>query len=456
METNEKYRGQTDSIILFILSKSVRHADELKIIIDEYFAGVKIGTLYSIIARLKTQNLISEYRASSIDGSRRKYFKLTDKGIKYFNEKYAHLFENSNIEFDKKDYLVSEVDVADGTKTQTNNEVEVEKPINTKETIISAEDEEVNVSTSNSSISDYLNMINSSVLDNDYNAEIDFSSLENENKTEVCSEVSNEVSNEVEPNLYKETIIEETVTTKSDFIPYDVDLSSTPNNNDSEVNLDSVLNSNYEYTSLLSKLFPKKEKEIEPEIEEIETQDITEDVVIKEFSENGADWNEVYDLAEKEGIKIRTSSDTNRYQGSKILLSKLLIFSSLITLGFALIEYLLLTALIPNVKFSGQSFLVITSIFGSVSLLLLINFLVNPNMQVKNLPKFINVLEIALIITISTAIIAFSISAIKEIDYLNNQSLFDSIILPIVLAFDTIIFTVITYLLSKSEHFESL
>ncbi len=446
METNEKYRGQTDSIILFILSKGVRHADELKIIIDEYFAGVKIGTLYSIIARLKTQNLISEYRASSIDGSRRKYFKLTDKGIKHFNEKYAPLFENSNIEFDKQDYLATEIEKADGAEPQTKNEVKVKEPINTKDTITT---EEVKVTTSNSTISDYLDMINSSVLDNDYNAEIDFSSLENENKTEVCSEVSNEV----EPNA-KETIIEdETATSKSDFIPYDVDISSTKNN-DSDVNLDSVLNSNYEYTSILSKLFPKKEKEKEPEIEEIETQDITEDVVIKEFSENGANWNEVYDLAEKEGIKIRTSSDTNRYQGSKILLSKLLIFSSVITLGFALIEYLLLTALIPNVKFSGQTFLVITAIFGSISLLLLINFLVNPNMQVKNLPKFINVLEIALIITISTAIIAFSISAIKEIDYLNNQALFDSIVLPIALAFDTIIFTVITYLLSKSEHFE--
>ena len=35
MESNEKFRGQTDGIILFILSKGERHADELKIIIDE-------------------------------------------------------------------------------------------------------------------------------------------------------------------------------------------------------------------------------------------------------------------------------------------------------------------------------------------------------------------------------------------------------------------------------------
>ena len=117
MELNEKYRGQKDGIILFILSKGERHADELKIIIDEYFSGVKIGTLYSIIARLKTQNLISEYRASSIDGSRRKYFKLTDKGLKAFNENYSEFFVDCTVELTKKDYSAN-VETVNEEKTE--------------------------------------------------------------------------------------------------------------------------------------------------------------------------------------------------------------------------------------------------------------------------------------------------------------------------------------------------
>ena len=85
MGNHEILKGQTDGIILFILSKSNRHTDELKQIIDEKFSTVKIGTLYSVITRLKTQKLISEYRASSLDGSRRKYYQLTDYDINEIN-----------------------------------------------------------------------------------------------------------------------------------------------------------------------------------------------------------------------------------------------------------------------------------------------------------------------------------------------------------------------------------
>lgn len=416
MESNEKFRGQTDGIILFILSKGERHADELKVIIDEYFAGVKIGTLYSIIARLKTQNLISEYRASSINGSRRKYFKLTDKGEKAYNVNYAKLFEGSNIELNKNDYTVDE------SVTE-----EIISKENDSETKLDNEDSVVN-----NSSTIYSQMINDTVTNNDYSSEIDFSSLETEVKVE-----ENQKTNEI----------------KSDFIPYDTDY-NLPVKEENEVNLDSVLNSNYEYKSVLSKLYPKKVSN--QELQEVNENDISDNVVLKEYNENNANWNEVYELAEKEGIKIRTSSDTNRYQGSKILVSRLLVCSSFIALLFSMLGYLLLTALIPNVKFKGSEFLTITTIFGLVFVILIINLLVNPSMQVKNLPKFINVIEIVLIILISTAIIAFSISAIKEIDYTNNAVLFSEIVFPIFVAFNLLIFAIITYILSKSEYFESL
>ncbi len=425
MESNEKYRGQKDGIILFILSKGERHADELKIIIDEYFQGVKIGTLYSIIARLKSQSFVSEYRASSIDGSRRKYFKLTDKGLAHYTESYAQLFIDCNVELNKKDYSAN---IEEEAKPifQTNNSPSAEE-ISTNEVLQPTD-----------SASIYSNMINDSVLDNDFTHEIDFSSLENKEST----------TNETTVNIQKED---------NSFIPYDYDTDLPAVKEVKEINQDSVLNSTYEYSSILSKMFPKKSNESEnSQIEEVETNDISENVVLKEFSESQTDWNEVYDLAEKEGIKIRTSSDTNRYQGSKILLSKLLLCSTAITLVLAVLEYLILSAIIPNVPFSAQALLTVTSIFGSIFIIALINFLINPYLQVKNLPRFINLIEIALIITISTAIIAFSLAVIKDVNFSNNAQTFSSIILPIVLAFNLIILTIITYLLAKSDHFESL
>ena len=58
MDFNESVRRSTNSIILFILKNGDRHTDELKEIIDETFDSVKIGTLYSIIARMKAQVLM--------------------------------------------------------------------------------------------------------------------------------------------------------------------------------------------------------------------------------------------------------------------------------------------------------------------------------------------------------------------------------------------------------------
>lgn len=427
MESNEKYRGQKDGIILFILSKGERHADELKIIIDNYFSGVKIGTLYSIIARLKNQNYLTEYRASSIDGSRRKYFKLTDKGLKAYTENYAQLFIDCNVELTKKDYSSS-----------IEEEIKVEKPAN--ETVAPIlEEPNIDATTEkNDSATIYSNMINDDVLNNDFSGDIDFSSVEN---NETTTEVIN-----TQPKTE----------TKSDFIPYDYDTNFPAVPEVKEENQDSILNSKYEYSSILGKMFPKKKKQEINDVEEVETNDISNDGSVKEFSESQTDWNEVYDMAEKEGIKIRTSSDTNRYQGSKILLSKLLLCSTAITLGLAIIEYLLLTLLIPNVPFNLQAFITVVAIFGSFTVVALINFLINPFMQVKNLPRFINVIEICLILTISTAIIAFSVAVIKEVNFSNNAEIFSSIILPILLAFDLIVLSVITYLLAKTDHFESL
>ena len=106
--------------------------------------------------------------------------------------------------------------------------------------------------------------------------------------------------------------------------------------------------------------------------------------------------------------------------------------------------------------FKLPTFLGITLVFGLVFVVLLLTYLINPNLQVKSLPKFINVIEIALIITIATVIISFSIAAIIEIDFNSTSALFYSIILPCVISLNLPLFTIITYILSKTEHFETL
>ena len=174
----------------------------------------------------------------------------------------------------------------------------------------------------------------------------------------------------------------------------------------------------------------------------------------EDFKENSANWNDVYELAEKDGIKIKISSDTNRFQGSKILINKLNLLTSLITLGAVLLTYVILTAFLSNVAFNGAQFVTLLGVFGGISAILLIVFAISPHNKIKDLPRFINVIEIALIITISTIIVCFALSAIREIDFKSMTEVFNNLILPSVTSLSIPFFFIAQYLLAKLDFFQ--
>ncbi len=437
MGNTELNKGQTDGIILFILSKGNRHTDELKQIIDEKFSTVKIGTIYSIISRLKLQKLITEYRASSIDGSRRKYYQLTEMGLRIFNDKYFDSFKNVYLE-----------EAVETIAPSFNYKEEVKEA----ETITETFD---NIDEKASNYAQYINDTNSEDLNN-----IDFSAFEGE--TSALNDETSILDKEVTQNETIDSSVKNKPFTDN-FIPYlqptiqpnmedDVELS---NNSVIDKDYDSVINPQYDYKSVLDKLYPKPKAE-KVEIFE-ENYDTNETINPTTNLETKTDWNDVYQLAERDGIKIRVSSDTNRYQGSKILISKLTAVTSCITLAIVLIAYLLLTAIFSSsgVKFKASQFFSLFAIFGIISGVSLIAYLFMPHKQIKDLPRFINVFEITLIITISTIIIAFATSAIVEIDYKNMVQVFDNLILPTVMSFSLPLFFIIQYLLSKLEYFQS-
>ncbi len=417
MGNNELFKGQIDGIILFVLSKANRHTDELKQIIDEKFSTVKIGTLYSVITRLKTQKLISEYRASSVDGSRRKYYQLTDNGKAVFEEKYKDLF--SGIYIESPAPVINE-------KTEAIKEETVEQ---VETTVIDAK-------------TDYASYVKPNAFEETIE-DIDFSAFED---------------NSNNPPIIEDQPKEEK---SSDFIPY-LEPTVLPSNineeqpvNQSKIyekDYDSIINSEYNYKDVLDELFPKpKVKKVEI-FEETTQEDVKTETI--EIKENVTNWNDVYELAEKDGIKIKISSDTNRYQGSKILINRLNLFTSLITLGAVLLAYLILTA-ISGVPFNGSKFGAILGIFGGITAIMLIIFALSPHNKIKDLPRFINVIEIALIITISTIIICFATAAIQEIDFKNATEVFNSLILPSAISLSIPVFFIVQYLLSKLDFFQS-
>ena len=82
---SEMMRGHIDTFILLSLVDSDKDSNEIKTSIEEKSENkltVKQGTFYSAMQRLVQQNYIQEYRSSAVDGIRRKYYSLTEKGKK--------------------------------------------------------------------------------------------------------------------------------------------------------------------------------------------------------------------------------------------------------------------------------------------------------------------------------------------------------------------------------------
>lgn len=414
MNFNENLRGQTNSIILFILLNGDRHTDELKELIDENFSTVKIGTLYSIISRMKTQGQITEYRASSNDGSRRKYYKITELGKKLFLDEYFELFEGVKL-------------------------IEKEQPESIEEKIepeIVDENEEL-----------YLKYIKKAETADAY-GDIDFSNVIVDN---------NEPAPKEEPKVQED--ISEIVDNSPIF------------NEDNEVqeekgvDYDSVVSSNYEYKSVLNKLFPKSSAYSDENY--FQDYAYTDSSSLKEpetETENSQPilntqqtFDTIYDLSEKENIKIRTSVDTNRYQGTKILANKVRFHSAIILLVLSVLEYLLTSFIFASsVTFSGSTLLRIAIIFGAFAVVMGVIYAVKYNHTVKDLPKFINSIELAIIVTIGTVIITLCIASISGINMYKFNEVYNAILLPSIMSCNLPIYVAIVHFLSKLDFYQTV
>ncbi len=456
MENIKSGKIQTEGLIFFVLLSGSRHTDEIKEIIDEKFTPVKLGTLYASISKMLASKTIQEFRASSVNGSRRKYYKITPFGLKTYNTKYASLFEGvdalppvkNNFEnaFDKivsKRQSKPKTAVKDEETTANDNiVVETENPVDYSEyfnAINDTQNNEIDFSILDNSTSETTD--NNKIQD----STTDFSSLDGEDTTFDDSVNFND--SETNNETYNKPLFDRDEIEKS---------TQFGNKLDKGVDYDSFISSNYEYSSVLSKIFPKQTNYLHNEpVKTDETISLTQET-ITEKQVNG-DWSDIYELSEKDGIKMHTSSDTNRYRGSKILVNKLLLFTSIALLCAGILEFLLLNLFFINkIEFSSTTFIKIIVIFASLTLVTTILFIINPSYSKKDLPRFINAIEIALILAISAIIITFAVTAIKNVDFYNVNEMFYNLILPSITLLNVPLFVVIEYALAKLEFFQSI
>lgn len=83
-------RGYHESMLLSILKESDNYGYMISKEIALRSKGeyiVKEATLYAVLARLEKRNFVSSYRGAITNGKERTYFKITNDGIDYLNEK---------------------------------------------------------------------------------------------------------------------------------------------------------------------------------------------------------------------------------------------------------------------------------------------------------------------------------------------------------------------------------
>lgn len=83
MRNTELIKGSTSIIVLSLLSKKEMYGYEITLKVREISDGYlnyKEGTLYPALKKLENLTLVESYWQESIDGPKRKYYKLTEKG----------------------------------------------------------------------------------------------------------------------------------------------------------------------------------------------------------------------------------------------------------------------------------------------------------------------------------------------------------------------------------------
>ena len=88
--SSDVIRGYNDTMILYILEKEPSYGYEIskqiRSISDEKYL-IKETTLYSAFTRLEKNGYISSFSMEAENGKKRTYYRITDEGRKYYQEK---------------------------------------------------------------------------------------------------------------------------------------------------------------------------------------------------------------------------------------------------------------------------------------------------------------------------------------------------------------------------------
>ena len=88
--SGDMLRGHTETIILRILMEGDSYGYEIaKKITDggKGYVDVKDATIYTAFRRMEEDGLLATYWGDGVGGARRRYYKITEKGRRIYDEK---------------------------------------------------------------------------------------------------------------------------------------------------------------------------------------------------------------------------------------------------------------------------------------------------------------------------------------------------------------------------------
>lgn len=190
-------------------------------------------------------------------------------------------------------------------------------------------------------------------------------------------------------------------------------------------------------------------------VDHVETTERVERVEKRQINSDPSDFSDLYAMASREGFKIRTSHNTNKFSSNGILINKLRMQSALTFFILLFIESLVLNfALSSILEWKPAVKFIILGCLAIYPAITLIMYLLNSKRVVDEIAQFKDAMGVALIITFQMAIIILCVALFVSVDFNNFKEVSSFILLPFILALNVPLYFILKYsLLSTGKYF---
>lgn len=436
--SSDLIRGHIDTIILHTLLDGDKHAQQIIDTVEEKSNKqyqLNQATLYSSLKRLECSGYVKSYWFDS-EGGRRKYIKITDKGIAFVNENL------SNWSFSRAiiDKLINYEEPVQNNAVVLNNNKTNDLP--RQEGIQKASSQQKIV---------FIRQ------DNDKSTfPASYKSVSEENKPQ---------QQETEQTNVKKNNVEYVSVAKLER--NEKDYNEQKNEEDvKEINFRTILSGliqasateNQEIKALQKEeLKPNVEAVPEPVSKQLKfNETISDENVIKREMKNYGgkiDFSDIVLNVEKEGFKVRVSAKNSSKPQGKVYSNKLLFFSSLLIFIFTVAEYFLLSSSVQGELLSSN----VAVIFGvAAAAFPITSGIIYARNARKTIPKCVGGEKLLTggIIVFNLLLISFALNFILGVDLYDKLKLTRYLLLPCVVSMDILLFFIIEFVFSRLSFFK--